>query len=104
MAITDMNCGIKNEYIHDVAYLTCSDVTVIYPVFPRFCVRSIEGLEVERSKNICQERKRKGLDAKNATVGGIGWKMGRDWMQRTRVWWWWDGRWEGIRSKERVEW
>ena len=68
------------------------------------CVRSIEGLEVERSKNICQERKRKGLDAKNATVGGIGWKMGRDWMQRTRVWWWWDGRWEGIRSKERVEW
>ena len=59
------------------------------------CVRSIEGLEVERSKNICQERKRKGLDAKNATVGGrmkdgkgldaknarvvvVGWEMGRD--------------------------
>ena len=48
-------------------------------VMKRVCVRSIEGLEVERGKNIGQERKRKGLDAKNVWCGR---------MQRTRCGGW----------------
>ena len=66
------------------------------------CERSIEGLEVERSKNIRQERKRKGLDAKDSRVVVVGWEMVRDWMQRTcEVV---GGRWEGIGCKEHACW